>query len=111
MTYQHETRESGDLIEHDSNSRCLAESPGLWFQSISSIRGAWMCWLRGALPTALLALSLMLPMLAGHSYAQILPPGNEPAPAPAAPGPLETTPSPQEQLLAPIPQQFNWLER
>ena len=37
-------------------------------------------------------------------------PDNEPAPTPA-PGPLETLPSPQERLLAPVPTQFNWLQR
>ena len=41
------------------------------------------------------------------------PPGNragEPPPTPV-PGPLETLPSPHERLLAPVPTQFNWLQR
>ena len=30
---------------------------------------------------------------------------------PAVPGPLETVPTASERILAPVPQQFNWLER
>src|SRR5262245_14629957 len=73
-----------------------------------------------ALYTALVALALLLIVLCRLPSAQT-PPGNELAPTPtapdplerlpSAPGPLETLPSPQEQLLAPVPQQFNWLER
>jgi Putative beta-barrel porin 2 len=74
-----------------------------------------------ALYTALLSLALLLTVMCGLPSAQTPPPGNELAPAPtapspletfpSAPGPLEILPSPQEQLLAPVPQQFNWLER
>src|SRR5262249_37615517 len=42
---------------------------------------------------------------------QTPPLGNEPALAPAVSGPLETVPFPQERLLAPVPPQFNWLQR
>src|SRR5262249_24060692 len=85
---------------------------------------AWIrAWCRDALCTAILSLFLILTIMVGRPYAQysthgnepaVAPPtpgSNEPAPTPAALGPLETLPSPQEQLLAPVPQQFNWLER
>ncbi|HEY1249015.1 MAG TPA: hypothetical protein VGE97_08520, partial [Nitrososphaera sp.] len=74
-----------------------------------------------ALYTALLCLALLLTVMCGLPSAQTPPPGNELAPAPTVPdsletlpspsNSLETLPSPQEQLLAPVPQQFNWLER
>ncbi len=64
-----------------------------------------------ALYTALLSLVLLLTVMCGLPSAQTPPMGNEPALTPAVPGPLETVPSLQEQLLAPVPQQFNWLER
>src|ERR1700757_1103029 len=62
--------------------------------------------LRGALYTALLSLSLLLTMMSGLPSAQTPSTGNEPAPTPAVLGPLETVPSPQERLLAPVPTQF-----
>ena len=71
-------------------------------------RRAWPC---GALYTAILALGLMLTMLVGRLSAQAPQVGTEPASAPAVSGPLETLPTPQERLLAPVPQQFNWLAR
>ena len=46
----------------------------------------------------------------GRPAAQTLAPGEAPAPTPT-PGPLETLPSPHERLLAPVPTQFNWLQR
>src|SRR5919198_5660069 len=64
-----------------------------------------------ALYTALLSLTLLLTVMCGLPSAQTPPLGNEPALTPAVSGPLETVPAPQEQLLAPVPQQFNWLER
>jgi opacity protein-like surface antigen len=71
-------------------------------------RGAWR---RGVLYTALLSLTLILTIMGGRPYAQAPPSGNEPAPAPAVSGPLETLPAAQERILAPVPQQFNWLGR
>src|ERR1043166_2214949 len=71
--------------------------------------GAALPW--AALYTALLALVLLLTVMCGLPSAQTPPLGNEPALTPAVAGPLETVPAPQEQLLAPVPQQFNWLER
>jgi opacity protein-like surface antigen len=71
-------------------------------------RGAWR---RGVLYTALLSLTLILTLMGGRLYAQAPPSGNEPAPAPAVSGPLETLPTAQERILAPVPQPFNWLER
>src|SRR5947208_1956623 len=64
-----------------------------------------------ALYTTLLSLALLLTVMYGLPSAQTPPLGNEPALTPAVPSPLETVPVPQEQLLAPVPQQFNWLER
>jgi opacity protein-like surface antigen len=61
--------------------------------------------------TVLLSLTIILTLLGGRPYAQAPPSGNEPAPAPAAAGPLETLPTAQERILAPVPQQFNWLGR
>jgi len=54
---------------------------------------------------------MILTMMGGPLYAQTPLPNNEPATTPAIPELLERIPSPQEQLLAPVPQQFNWLER
>src|SRR5207244_1835375 len=75
-------------------------------------------WPRGTLYTVLLALPLILTTLCGRPYAQEPSPGiqerplgTEPVPAPAVPSSLETLPTPQERLLAPVPQQFNWIER
>jgi hypothetical protein len=68
--------------------------------------------------TALLSLALLITVLCGLPAAQTPSIANEPtltptepALTPAVPGPLETVPFPQEKLLAPVPQQFNWLER
>ena len=71
-----------------------------------------VCFLQRTLYSAVLSLTLILTIMVGCLYAQeVPPPSSELAPAPTAPGPLETLPSPQEQLLAPVPPQFNWLER
>ncbi|HSX78006.1 MAG TPA: hypothetical protein VLQ80_05465, partial [Candidatus Saccharimonadia bacterium] len=63
------------------------------------------------LSPALLSLTLFLTLMGGRPDAQEPPPGTEPALAPAVPGPLETVPTASERILAPVPQQFNWLER
>ena len=71
-------------------------------------------WLRGMLSPALLSFTLFLAMLAGRPYAQEPPSGTEPELAPTVPdvpGPLETVPTASERILAPVPQQFNWLQR
>ena len=60
---------------------------------------------------ALLSLTLLLTLMGGRPEAQAPPSGNEPALAPAVSGPLETLPTAQERILAPVPQQFNWLGR
>src|SRR5262249_53928852 len=83
-----------------------------WLQTIGkvwrSFEPALPC---AALYTALLSLTLLLTVMYELPSAQTAPLGNEPTLTPAVSGPLETVASPQEQLLAPVPQQFNWLER
>jgi hypothetical protein len=83
-----------------------------WLQTTGKVwrnfRTALPC---AALYTALLSLALLLTVLGGLPSAQTPPLGPEPVLTPTVPGPLEVAPSPQEQLLAPVPQQFNWLER
>src|SRR5436853_5535709 len=94
-------------------------SLGLSRKALPSSQPTWRVragkgtWLRGVLSPALLSFTLFLTMMAGNPYAQEPPPGTEPAPAPtpAVPGPLETVPPASERILAPVPQQFNWLER
>src|SRR5215510_7505638 len=84
----------------------------VWLQTIGkvwrSFEPALPC---AALYTALLSLTLLLTVIYGLPSAQTAPLGDEPTLTPVVSGPLETPPSPQEQLLAPVPQQFNWLER
>src|SRR5215831_13375510 len=95
-------------------------SLGLSRQALSSSQHTWRVragrgtWLRGVLYTALLSCTLFLTMLAGRPYAQEPPSGTEPELAPTVPavlGPLETVPTASERILAPVPQQFNWLQR
>ncbi len=83
----------------------------LYYQNALRIRRWRGAWRRGVLYTALLSLTLILTLMGGRPYAQAPPSGNEPAPAPAVSGPLETLPAAQERILAPVPQQFNWLGR
>ena len=83
----------------------------LYYQNALRIRRWRGAWRRGVLYTALLSLTLILTIMGGRPYAQAPPSGNEPAPAPAVSGPLETLPAAQERILAPVPQQFNWLGR
>ena len=71
--------------------------PGALQKRVDRVRGR-----RGALYTALTWLALLLTIMVGQPAAQTPSPGTEPAPTPA-PGPLETIPSPQERLLAPVP--------
>ena len=80
-------------------------------------------WLHGARDIVLLSLVLILTIMGGRPDAQTPPQDNlpaltpsiagpdEPALTPAVPGPLEIVPPPQERLLAPVPPQFNWLQR
>src|SRR5215471_16998113 len=83
-----------------------------WLQTIGKVWRSFEPVLPcAALYTALLALALLLTVMCGLPSAQTPPLGTEPTLTPAVPDPLETVPSPQEQLLAPVPQQFNWLER
>src|SRR4030095_2688643 len=83
-----------------------------WLQTIGKVwRSFGPALPCAALYTALLSLSLLLTVLCGLPSAQTPPLDNELTLTPAVPGPLEIAPSPQEQLLAPVPQQFNWLER
>ncbi len=110
-TYQQEAHKPRVSVEHYSNSSPRFESLCLYLQGATRVWKPKTCWLRGAFYTVLLSLLLVLTMMGGHLYAQTPPLGNEPAPTPAPTGLLETLPSPQEQLLAPVPQQFNWLER
>src|SRR5918911_773998 len=83
-----------------------------WLQTTGKVwrnfRTALPC---AALYTTLLSLALLLTMMGGLPSAQTPPLGTEPVLTPTVLGPLEIAPSPQEQLLAPVPQQFNWLER
>lgn len=83
----------------------------LYYQNALRIRVWRGAWRRGVLYTAFLSLALILTLMGGRPYAQAPPSGNEPAPAPAVSGPLETLPTAQERILAPVPQPFNWLER
>ena len=109
--YQQEAHKSWVSVEHYSNSRPLFESSCPYLQGATWVWKSKVCWLRDALYTVLLSLPLVLTMMGGHLYAQTPPPNNEPATTPAILEPIEGIPSPQEQLLAPVPQQFNWLGR
>jgi hypothetical protein len=80
-------------------------------QTTCRVRAGRSTWLRGVLSPALLSFTLFLTIMAGRPNAQAPPPGPGPAPAPAVPSPLETVPAASERILAPVPQQFNWLER
>jgi hypothetical protein len=83
-----------------------------WLQTIGKVwRSFGPALPCAALYTTLLSLALLLTVMCGLPSAQTPSLDNEPTLTPAVPGPLEITPSPQEQLLAPVPQQFNWLER
>jgi Putative beta-barrel porin 2 len=83
-----------------------------WLQTIGKVwRSFGPALPCAALYTTLLSLALLLTVMCGLPSAQTPSLDNEPTLTPAFPGPLEITPSPQEQLLAPVPQQFNWLER
>ena len=80
-------------------------------QTTCRVRAGRSTWPRGVLSPALLSFTLFLTIMAGRPNAQAPPLGPEPAPAPAVPSPLETVPAASERILAPVPQQFNWLER
>ena len=83
-----------------------------WLQTIGKVWHSFGPVLPcAALYTALLSLALLLTVMCRLPSAQTPPLDSEPTLTPAVPGPLEIVPSPQEQLLAPVPQQFNWLER
>jgi hypothetical protein len=84
----------------------------VWLQTTGKVwRNFETALLCAALYTTLLSLALLFTVMCGLPSAQTPPLDNEPALTPAVPSPLETVPVPQEQLLAPVPQQFNWLER
>src|ERR1043166_9659627 len=80
-------------------------------QHTHRVRAGGGTWPRGVLFPTLLSFTLFLTIMCGRPYAQEPPPDTEPAPAPAVPGPEETVPTASERILAPVPQQFNWLER
>ena len=106
----HAPGKSQGALQYGFDARsCSAQGPpidpGALQKRVDRVRGR-----RGALYTALTWLALLLTIMVGHPAAQTPSPGTEPAPTPA-PGPLETLPSPQERLLAPVPAQFNWLQR
>src|SRR5215475_310910 len=108
---QHETHEVKASTEHNWNPIHLPEIVCPYHQGMLRAMSSRVCFLQRTLYIAVLSLTLTLTIMVGCLYAQIPQPSSELAPAPTAPGPLETLPSPQEQLLAPVPQQFNWLER
>ena len=110
-TYQQETHKARVFVEHYSNSRLLFESSCPYLQGATQVWKSKICWFRDALSIVFLSLPLVLTMMGGPLYAQTPSPNNESATTPTIPEPLERIPSPQEQLLAPVPQQFNWLER
>lgn len=66
---------------------------------------------------ALLFLCVLLLSMPEPASTQAQPPaevstsGPDAAPTPVPPGPLEILPSTGERILAPVPQQFNWLRR
>ena len=109
-TYRQETHKSRVSVEHYSNSRSLFEISCPYLPGTTWVWKSKIYWLRGALCTALLSLPLIL-MMEGYLYAQTPSPDHESATTPSIPEPSERISSPQEQLLAPVPQQFNWLER
>ena len=109
---QHETHEVKASTEHNWNPIHLPEIVCPYHPGMLRAMNSRVCFLQRTLYSAVFSLTLILTIMVGCLYAQEVPqPSSELAPAPTAPGPLETLPSPQEQLLAPVPPQFNWLER
>lgn len=107
----HEQRKCRIALAHSWVHGCLPEQefpcdPGVWRE-----RARDAVWSYRALCALCLSLTFLLTVVGGYAHAQIAQPSNEPVAAPAVPGFFEPIPTPQERLLAPVPQQFNWLER
>ena len=107
----HAPGKSQSALKYGQDHLCLPRKTLPYSQTVLRARAWRGDWLRGVVYTALLSLTLLLTILGGRPYAQAPPSGDEPAPAPAVPGPLETVPTASERILAPVPQPFNWLER
>src|SRR5262245_60684687 len=107
MTCRHEIHEAKASTEQEWNTMYLSKIVCPSYQGTPKVMSSRVCLLQGPLYTAVISLLLILTIMVGCLYAQAPLSGSELAPAPTAPGPLDKLPSPQEQLLAPVPQQFD----